>query len=145
MAEFALKTSSTKATVAVGRYPSVWRTYWSFSRPRMDSGPNSSSGTEKRVRRRSKNEAPPHTAERRRPSSDLAVPGDEEEGVLSAKRREEQESNLGLALDEAGLERGGGGADLLGEVRGGAGRGGRRRRRPNRRSGWAPAKSPPWP
>ena len=44
--------------------------------------------------------------------------------MLSAKRREEQESNLGLALDEAGLERGGGGADLLGEVRGGAGRGG---------------------
>lgn len=42
--------------------------------PRMDSGPKSSSGTEKRVSRRSKY-APPTSELRRRDSSDLAVPG----------------------------------------------------------------------
>ena len=33
MALLALKISSTKATSLVGRYPSIWRTYSSFSRP----------------------------------------------------------------------------------------------------------------
>mmetsp|Transcript_38990 Transcript_38990/g.124084 ORF Transcript_38990/g.124084 Transcript_38990/m.124084 type:complete len:221 (+) Transcript_38990:1054-1716(+) len=74
IALLALKISSTNATVAEGRYPSIWRTYWSFSRPRMERGPKSSSGTEKRVRRRSK-KTPWHTMESLRPSSDLAVPG----------------------------------------------------------------------
>mmetsp|Transcript_15105 Transcript_15105/g.54410 ORF Transcript_15105/g.54410 Transcript_15105/m.54410 type:complete len:366 (+) Transcript_15105:669-1766(+) len=75
MAELALKTSSTNATVAVGRYPSVCRTYRSFSSPRMDSGPKSSSGTLNRVSSRSKNAPPSQMEDRRRPSSDLAVPG----------------------------------------------------------------------
>lgn len=34
--------------------PPAQQAHWSFSRPRMDSGPKSSSGTEKRVSRRSK-------------------------------------------------------------------------------------------
>jgi len=54
IAELALKISSTKATWAVGRYPSIWRWYLSSSRPFMLSGPKSSSGTENLVSRRSK-------------------------------------------------------------------------------------------
>mmetsp|Transcript_14974 Transcript_14974/g.45195 ORF Transcript_14974/g.45195 Transcript_14974/m.45195 type:complete len:201 (+) Transcript_14974:1396-1998(+) len=54
MALLALKISSMNATEPVGRYPSVCRTYRSSSRACIDNGPNSSSGTEKRVRRRSK-------------------------------------------------------------------------------------------
>ena len=62
------------ATSAVGRYPAVCRTYRSDSRPAMERGPKSSSGTEKRVSRRSKY-FPPVSAASRRDSSDLAVPG----------------------------------------------------------------------
>mmetsp|Transcript_8904 Transcript_8904/g.20195 ORF Transcript_8904/g.20195 Transcript_8904/m.20195 type:complete len:268 (+) Transcript_8904:780-1583(+) len=74
MAEFALKISSTNATSAVGRYPSVCRTYLSFSSPDMERGPNSSSGTENRVSSLSKNR-PWHTSLSLRASSLLAVPG----------------------------------------------------------------------
>mmetsp|Transcript_7245 Transcript_7245/g.26647 ORF Transcript_7245/g.26647 Transcript_7245/m.26647 type:complete len:302 (+) Transcript_7245:755-1660(+) len=74
MAEFALKISSTNATSAVGRYPSMARMYSSCSRPFNDKGPKSSSGTEKRVRSRSKYR-PLHSRLRRRPNSDFAVPG----------------------------------------------------------------------
>mmetsp|Transcript_1056 Transcript_1056/g.3258 ORF Transcript_1056/g.3258 Transcript_1056/m.3258 type:complete len:260 (-) Transcript_1056:429-1208(-) len=74
MAEFALKISSMNATSAVGRYPSVFLLYSSRSSPLIDSGPNSSSGTEKRVSKRSKY-SPPVRDDRRLDSSDLAVPG----------------------------------------------------------------------
>lgn len=71
--EFALKISSKKATLAVGRNPSMQRKYSSFSRARRLSGPNISSGVVKRVNRRWK-KGPPHNCDKRRPSSDLHVP-----------------------------------------------------------------------
>ncbi len=54
MALFALKISSRKAIAARGKYPSVSRWYLSLSSALIESGPNSSSGTENRVSSRSK-------------------------------------------------------------------------------------------
>ena len=60
---------------AVGRYDSVSRSYLSSCNPEIDSGPNSSSGTENRVSNRSKY-VPSRIANRRRRATRLfAVPG----------------------------------------------------------------------
>mmetsp|Transcript_42910 Transcript_42910/g.115323 ORF Transcript_42910/g.115323 Transcript_42910/m.115323 type:complete len:278 (-) Transcript_42910:346-1179(-) len=64
-----------KATSQSGRKPSVFRQSSSLSNAWSDSGPKISSGTEKRVNRRSKNE-PAHMPESRRESRLFAVPGE---------------------------------------------------------------------
>ena len=54
MEEFALKTSSRKATSTLGKYPSVFLENVSFFNSLIDNGPNSSSGVVNFVSRYSK-------------------------------------------------------------------------------------------
>lgn len=70
-----LTPSTPKLEHTWGRYPSVERRYMSRSRARMERGPNSSSGTEKRVSSLSKYPLPCKHVCSRRESSDFAVPG----------------------------------------------------------------------
>mmetsp|Transcript_50316 Transcript_50316/g.116819 ORF Transcript_50316/g.116819 Transcript_50316/m.116819 type:complete len:215 (+) Transcript_50316:1168-1812(+) len=74
MEEFALNTSSRKATSASGRNPSTFLRSSSFSKAFKDSGPKTSSGTEKRVSKRSKKK-PSQTCDSLRANKLFAVPG----------------------------------------------------------------------
>mmetsp|Transcript_67449 Transcript_67449/g.158209 ORF Transcript_67449/g.158209 Transcript_67449/m.158209 type:complete len:409 (+) Transcript_67449:635-1861(+) len=91
IAEFALNTSSRKATSAWGRKPSTLRFSLSFSKAFKDNGPKTSSGTEKRVKRRSKY-SPPQTRAMRRARRLFAVPGGPRKRTFSLPRKASKRS-----------------------------------------------------
>eukprot|EP00971_Amphidinium_carterae_P071462 1413732-Amphidinium_carterae.1 len=85
MDELALKISSTNATSASGKKPSVFRFSSSCSNACRDKGPNNSSGTEKRVSNRSK-KLPAQRSDNLRAKRLFAVPGAPSKNKCSPER-----------------------------------------------------------